>query len=278
VRSKSAAPAKPCYLSPRLLREIELPEPLRPVGARIARTRRIPGLAAPLVVAFASELILGTRPETPARDARYLVLSDVPEPALMRVPAALQMRRPDYRLYVTGDRGVLRRLIVASLRADPRLGIVDAYTLGGELVVLGGDFEIRSFPLAEIPAVGSLAPDEQAGFDVDDDGSFLYWPAGGLHLGTSQLLQAFDPMFLADIEIERNTNDRTGAALRAMREEKRLRQSDVEGLSERQVRRIEEGISRLRPASAERFAAAFGMSTSQLLAEVGRRAVAMKSA
>src|SRR5689334_2363976 len=88
-----AAPAAPHFVSPKLLAAAALPAALRRVVAR-------PSAGAHSVVAgFASELILG-----PAEDglagrrgpsARYLVVIDVPDAALMRLPALLDLRRPD---------------------------------------------------------------------------------------------------------------------------------------------------------------------------------------
>jgi len=228
------------------------------------------------VAGFASELMSSTTAEFPpvcgGPSTRCLAVIDVPEPALMRLPALLELRRPDYRLHVTRDIGVVRRLLVSSLREDPRLGVVDAYLLGDSLVVVTGDFEIRSFPLARVPELAALGPGERGTFEIDADGACLHWPARDLHVGVSQLLQATDPAFATGIEIERNANDLSGRALRSIREERGVRQVDVPGLSERQVRRIEDGLSRLRPASAASFAAALGMTVSELLAEVGRRA------
>jgi transcriptional regulator with XRE-family HTH domain len=57
-----------------------------------------------------------------------------------------------------------------------------------------------------------------------------------------------------------------------MRDERGLRQSDIPGLSERQVRRIEKAISRLSGDAANRFAAAFGMSVEYFLDQVARAA------
>lgn len=272
---RSAAPATSFFVSPRLLRAAKLPSHLRKLADGPHTT------AAPIVVAFASELIVTHKPAPLhfRRDSstRYLVIIDVPEPAVMRLPAILDLRRPEQRLHVTRDVGALRRLLVASLRGDPRLGIVDAYLLGDELVVLCGDLESRSFPLTRLPGVASLPPADRNALKIDGDGSYLYWAAGDLHLGVSQLLQSADPAFLTDVYIERHTRDATGRALRAMREERQLRQIDIPGLSERQVRRIEEGISRLRVASAECFARAFGIPLNDLLEEAARRAPLLRS-
>jgi len=271
-----------CHFSPKALNEAALPPALR----RLARTLpdTVPGraLVGPLVVAYASELLLGgasTLPPWHSRPgARFLVIADVPEPALLRLPALLGVRRPDERIHATRDSGAVRRLIVSLVRPEPVLGIVDAYVLGNALHVVTGDFAFRSFPLDRVPGLDRLGDTAARELEIDEDGSYLHWPAGDLHVGVSQLLQAVDPAYLADIAIERYSNDQTGAALRSIREEKRIRQSDIPGLSERQVRRIEDGISRLRAETARKFSAAFAMSLGDLLDEIARRAGQLRTA
>lgn len=271
--------ADPCFISPRLL----MAASLTPLLTRAAREMAggAPGLVAPVTAGFASEFLSNAPARQPspgrARPTRYLAVIDVPEPALMRLPTALELRRPEYRLHVTRDVGVVRRLVVASRRDDPRMGVVDAYLLDDALAVLTGDFEIRSFPVERVPELAALGLEERQAFEIDPDGAYLHWPAPDIHLGVSQLLQCADPAYLVDIEIERNSNDFLGTALRSLREERGLRQVDVPGLGERQVRRIEEGLSRLRPASAGHFAAAFGMTVSDLLAEIGRRSTRLRN-
>jgi hypothetical protein len=279
VTTRAPTFAHSCFISAKLQTAAALSAPLKRVARQIG-ARGGAGLTAPVIAGFASEFILpmpGDRlPRRRGASTRYLAVIDVPEPALMRLPGVLELRRPEYRLHVTRDVGVVRRLLVSSLREDARLGVVDAYVLGDSLVVLTGDFELRSFPIVRVPALASIPPAERSAFEVDADGSFLHWPAHDLHLGVSQLLQAADPAFLVDIEIERNSNDFSGRALRTIREERGLRQADVPGLSERQVRRIEDGVSRLRPASARSFADALEMTVAELLAEIGRRATRLR--
>lgn len=269
----------PRFISRKLQTAAALSAPLRRIARRIGAGEGA-DRSAPVVAGFASEFIFPTPGENlpPGRNSstRYLAVIDVPEPALMRLPGVLELRRPEYRLHVTRDVGVVRRLLVSSLRDDPRLGIVDAYVLGDSLVVLTGDFELRSFPIARVPALASIPSSERSAFEIDADGSYLYWPEPDLHLGVSQLLQAADPAYLIDIEIERNSNDFSGRALRSIREERGLRQADVPGLSERQVRRIEDGVSRLRPASARSLADALELTVAELLAQIGRRATELR--
>jgi hypothetical protein len=264
------------------LNEAELPARLRRLVKTLAGSLPPDEMAAPLVVAYASELILGNGTALPRwhsrPDTRFLIIIDVPEPAIIRLPELLGLRRADDRIHATRDPGAIRRLIISLSRRDPFLGIVDAYIVGNTLDVVTGDFVLRSFPLDRVPGLDALGDVAAREFEIDEDGSYLHWPAGDLHMGVSQLLQAVDPMYLAEIEIERYSNDHTGAALRSIREEKRVRQSDIRGLSERQVRRIEDGISRLRADTARKFAEAFAMPLGDLLNEVARRAGQLRSA
>lgn len=264
-----------CFISEKLLRAATLPRHLRLRAADVQTEDGCGALSAPLFACMASELLAGELGALEAKrgpSTRYLVVIDVPEPALVRLPSVLELRRPEQRLHVTRDAGALRRLLVATLRDDPRLGVVDAYVLGGELVVLCGDLQTRSFPVARVPSLAALRAGDRERFEIDADGAYLYWPAGDLHLGVAQLLQAADPAYLADVYMERYSRDLTGPALRRMREERGLKQVDIAGLSERQVRRIEDGISRLRAASAQHFAAAFRIPLDAFLAELARRA------
>jgi hypothetical protein len=268
---------KPCYFSPRALSTPELTPPLRRLGRRLA-AEGTQAFSAPLVVALASELIYAriALPEWSAGSStRYLVVIDVPDPVLPRLFSALDLRRPNQRVHATRDAGSVRRLLVSAFRTEPVLGIVDAWAWDGNLTLVTGDFRFRSFPLGRVPVISGLAADEQGRFEIHVDGSYLHWAVGDIHLGVSQLLQDADPMYLADIAIERNRQDHTGAALRRLREERGLRQADITGVSERQVRRIEEGISRLRVETAERFARAFGMELGGLLDQVARYAGAV---
>jgi transcriptional regulator with XRE-family HTH domain len=266
---------RPCYLSPQTLGLRELPLPIRKLGRRLVASDGSSAFAAPVVVAFASELVEAMI-KLPAWSAgsssRYLIINDVPDQVLPKLLSALDLRRPHQRLHLTRDAGAIRRLLVSSARREPMLGIIDAYVWGDQLTIVTGDFRFRAFPISRIPLVAQLASQDQVAFEISVDGSLVHWPVGDIHLGVSQILQEADPMYLVDIAIERNGMDSTGAALRRLREERALRQTDIPGLEERQVRRIEGGISRLRVESAEKFATAFSLDLTSLLDEIGRYA------
>lgn len=256
------------FLSGSALKLARIPAHLRAA----ARTADLRFMATPLAVTCASEVLRVPEGELPEwlrkSDTRHLVLVDVPEPALNRLPRALHLTRADDRLWLTRDAAAVRRLVLGFARRQPVLGIVDAFVLGGELNVLTGDMEQRTFPIRRIPELVPLSARQRGDFRIDQDGSYLHWPSHDVHTGVSQLLQQFDPMFMVDVEIERNERDQTGAALRAMREQRGLRQTDIPGMSERQVHRIETGVSRLRWPSVQKFAAAFGIEPKPFLDEL----------
>lgn len=265
--------------SPSVLKVAGVPVRLRERFREATAWRSDENTSFPVVVGCASD-ILGRRQWRPPVEVamsttRYLILIDVPQPAIPRLVSAFDLRRPEQRLYVTPAAMAVQRLLLAQLRDRSMEGIVDGYFLGDELVLLLGDFSIRSFPVPQLPELHRMRGGEIERFELDEDGSFLYWPEHDLHLGVSQLLQAVDPSYLADIEIRRLPGSTAvGAAITRMREERGLRQNDIPGLSERQVRRIEKAISRLSSDAASRFALAFQMGFEHFLNQLARAAAA----
>lgn len=226
-----------------------------------------------LVVALASEILAGLPGEVLGRcgmDTFYLVFMNLPLPAAMRLPTLLGLHKPDRRLHLTREMGALRRLVIARNRAVPMEGILDAYVLDDELVLVLGDLTIRSFPRERVPEAGQLTRDRFVAFEIDPDGSYLRWTDLDIDLGVSGLLQAVDPSYLADVEIDRLSRENTAEELARMRADRGLRQRDVPGLSERQVRRLEKGTSRLTADAARQYAAAFGLSLNEFLNELSR--------
>lgn len=271
MSEQRSAQVRPLWVSPAVRELANLPEQLLPlVDHGLSDQAEADGM----IVAGASEVIGQARAPLPkwvGADTFYLVFMDVPIPALMRLPTLLGLHKPDQRLHVTEDRGALRRLLIAQSRRVAAEGIVDAYVVREELVLLLGDLTVRSFPKDRLPDVADWDVSTLRDFEIDPDGSFLRWSRLDLDLDVSALLQAVDPMYLADVEIERISREDTGAALRAMREERGLRQKDISGLGERQVRRLEKGTSRLTLQAAREFASSFDLPVDRFLEILGER-------
>lgn len=260
------------YASNSVLRSANLP----PVLSEACRRLLASGTAddgfdaSSSVCLLASDIIEGQGiPEWTDSETRFLVVLDVPLAAAMRLPTLLRLRKPDQRLFLTADVGSVRRWVIAANRSQPYEGIIDAYVVGRTLTVFMGDLTIRDFPIDQVPSLRPLEPESLRALEVDVDGSFLTWPGTDVHLGPSQLLQAVDPSELAEIEIERFRSENTAMALKHMREERGLRQTDIEGLSERQVSRLENAESRLTAEAAEKWASSFDLSMADFLEELG---------
>ena len=109
---------------------------------------------------------------------------------------------------------------------------------------------------------------ERANFSVDEDGSYIHWPHPDIHIDLDAIRVAIDPEERAKAQAAKALHDgRYGAAIAKLRLEKNLKQTDIEGLSERQVRRIEKGEGTTYEA-LRRLAAAHQMDLEEYLREV----------
>jgi hypothetical protein len=95
------------------------------------------------------------------------------------------------------------------------------------------------------------------------------WPELDVHLGWNQFLQAVDPEELRKAQ-QRSVdfNERYGAAIRKIREESGILQSKAEGLTDWQVRRIEQGECRATSAAISALAKAHGLHANTYMARL----------
>ncbi|WP_419949991.1 hypothetical protein [Candidatus Palauibacter sp.] len=232
-----------------------------------------------LVVALASEL-MGSDPlrlpDWVDTDTRYLVVLDVPEQAVLRLASRLRLHKPDQRLQVCRDPSVVKRLVIALTRPAAWEGILDAYVLEDSLVVVLGDMSVRQFPIERLPKVRRFEPAAVRRFVIDSSGSYLHWPDPDVHMGPSQMLQAVDPMHLADVEIRRYEMENVSQALRDMRRDRGLKQTAIRRLSERHVRRLEREEMRLTVDAATKFAGALDLTLAEFLDELSERITAQR--
>jgi uncharacterized protein DUF2442 len=155
---------------------------------------------------------------------------------------------------------LLGRVCSALGRDGSRGGIIDAYLAGDTLLVRGPRHKMLHIPVYLIPALRGQSLAVLRNFEIDPDGSFIYWPDLDAHLGWKQFLQAVDPDELRRAEQRvAGFNQRYGAAIRKVREAAGIKQSSVEGLTERQLRRIEQGECRATAAAITALAKAHGL-------------------
>jgi hypothetical protein len=139
--------------------------------------------------------------------------------------------------------------------------IIDAWWEGDEFVILTPEF-IR-IPIHAQKLAHFIGADKQrlVEFEIDSDGSFVYWPHADVHLGWEQFACMVDDIAANTLRSFRSTFDKSyGSRIRKLREESGLRQSDIEGLTPRQIGRIESGECRATRSALAKLAAAHEMS------------------
>ncbi len=160
---------------------------------------------------------------------------------------ALQIRSSQ-RLHIASNRNraseaeLLYRLVSGLAEYDRSSAVVDAWLEGEELVLLSPSFNRMVVPFEKLTRFLGSDLSKFAEFEIDEDGSFVYWPHADVHLGWKQLQQIIDPTAaIEDVKKSKDFRERYGNAIRSLRESSGLRQSDVKGLTSRQLRRIEHG-------------------------------------
>ncbi len=138
--------------------------------------------------------------------------------------------------------------------------MIDARLVDDWLLVRGPMGRMLHVPLESIRALTGRPRSAVRNFTIDPDGSFIEWPDLDVHLGWDQFLQAVEPA--EHRKAQQRTagfNRRYGAAIRAVREQAGILQSRIEGLTERQLRRIEKGESRATTSAIDALARAHGL-------------------
>jgi hypothetical protein len=213
-----------------------------------------------------------------AAGAKYLLFPEgMPVEALASRLSWLDIRN-EHRLHVAHEEkteqivDVIYRLLSGVAQTDGAKPIVDAWVENENLVVLPPSFERLSVPLKKLEAFIGKDSKKVRDFEIDEDGSFLYWQHADVHLGWEQLLQLVDPT--AALAAKQKTvafNQRYGAAIRSLREERGLSQTAIEGLTDRHLRRIELGQQAATTASLKALAGAHGMELSEYMNEIATR-------
>ena len=167
---------------------------------------------------------------------------------------------------------LLFRVFAGTVEDDSSKRIADAWIEDGRLVLLAPTFRRIAVPLELLEKYIGHDIEEVRNFEIDEDGSFLFWPHADVHLGWEQLVALVDPREI--LRAKQNTdafNATYGAAIRAMREENDLRQSDIKGLTERNLRRIEKGELRASKNALEALAAAHNLNVGEYMDAIAKR-------
>lgn len=217
-----------------------------------------------------------------ARPVPWVVIEakSAPPPHSEALQALVQLTEQLGRApYVTSALPVVRRMILAhKSNAEQRL-IASASISGGKLVVWTCEPKRLEVPVEAIPSIARMDASSLSKLVVSESGSRIRWPEDDVDLSAESIRAFADP----DVRREQQTARRAEAALyakgiRSLREQHGLRQSDISGLTERQVRRLEEGDTMPRVATLQKLARAHGMDVDAYVAALAALSAPTKRA
>jgi hypothetical protein len=204
----------------------------------------------------------------------FFVSSSTPVMAVPERVTRLKIRRPE-RIHVRQTEGeaveesLIQRLLQSFAAGSPKESILDAWWENDVFVALSPSFKRLHVPIAKLPALREKPQQALQDFQINNDGSFVFWPQLDVHLGWEQLTQAVDnDAYMKARQKSDEFNRKYGLAIKTIREEAGLHQTQIEGLTDRQIRRIELGECRATHAALAKLAQAHGITTSQYMSKI----------
>jgi hypothetical protein len=209
---------------------------------------------------------------------QVVFISELPVEAMTSRLMALQIRSSG-RLHIAAkanrelEAEMIQRLVVGMTEGDEGQPIVDAWIEQDELVLLSASFARMSVPHAKLVRFLGDRRDGFERFEIDEDGRFIYWPHADVHFGWKQLEQLIDPTkLIKDQEKSAQFKLKYGKAIRELRESFGLKQADIQGLTDRQLRRIEHGEQMASTKALESLAKAHGFEIGDYMSRLAHLA------
>ena len=198
---------------------------------------------------------------------------------------ALLVRQDTYQLWITqlmdmADLRSLRNLLVHSNNdvvkrvltawnygAQNKL-IADAAVFGDNLVVRDCALNRYVIPFTAIADLATIRLEDRTHFAISEEGSGISWSKYDIDINLDSIKSALNPEpYIA----EAREHDRLiGAAIARLRQKHGLRQTDIAGLDERHLRKIESGCHRATTRSLQALADAHGLTLNAYLNKLSR--------
>ena len=208
---------------------------------------------------------------------RQLLVFDSKASNLLPQYMTLSNLRSLRNIIVHTNTDVPLRVLKAQAMGSERELIADARVADSELVVISCAGDSYVLPLSKVRHLSGASESTLDDFSIDEDGSYIYWEDLDVHIDLQTIRELVDPLEREKARHAKLQSDALlGRAIAEIRKSRRLRQSDVPGLSARQVRRIESG-NRPRVSTLGLIAEAHGLETNAYLDEVAEVLQKLKS-
>lgn len=215
------------------------------------------------------------------QESRLLIFNEgISTDRLLSKVLDLQIRKPERCYVIEAKFGsgksyaclhILKRLYASLGSNEEQDRIFDATIEKDILRVISPKFTRLEVPISKIPQFKNARSAEVQNFEIDEDGSFVYWPDLDVHFGWRQLQQLIDPeAALKASQKSEEFNQWYGKAVQKLRETASLKRSDIPGLSDKQLGRIEKGDCRLTSNAIEALAKAHKMDPNEYMKKLAQ--------
>jgi DNA-binding transcriptional regulator YiaG len=167
------------------------------------------------------------------------------------------------------DAASLRRILLAMVQGAEAKLIATAALEADELVVWSCEPREFRCRVSDIAALKSLPKSRLKKFSVSTSGSRLRWPDEAIDLNLDTFHELSDPEVLEENQERFRREAKNYAdAIKTLRKRKGLKQGQIAGLSERQVRRLESGEVYPHASTLEKLAFAHDVSPPQYVRQL----------
>lgn len=133
-----------------------------------------------------------------------------------------------------------RRIIKAWQMGGQNDLIARANVAGDKLLVMSCALQSFELSFDDLAPLRKIAKSQRANFRISESGSYIHWESGDIHLDIDAIRYTLDEDWRRKCDLEQITHDKKfGQAVASVRNVHKLGQSDIEGVSDRQLRRIE---------------------------------------
>ena len=156
--------------------------------------------------------------------------------------------------------------------------IAIASAVDDSLFVMGCDLKTWEIPFKSLSCFERVPQSERSNFEIDEDGSYLYWKCADLHVDLENIKAAVDPEFKEQLLIAKLEYGKSfGKAIAAVRKAHKLNQNEIKSISDRHLRRIENEGQQPTLDALKKLAASHGLDLEDYLAQVNQSLFNTKS-
>jgi len=169
-------------------------------------------------------------------------------------------------LLVHSNNEVVKRVLTGWLYGAQNQLIADAAVFGEKLFVRDCALHRYELGFNEIRDLAAIPRNQRTNFFIDEEGSHISWPKQDIDIDLDSIKTALNPEAAQKFKQE---HDRAvGAAIAEFRKMRKIKQSEISGLDERHLRRIESGEQHPTHKSLQILASAHKMNLNKYLNEI----------